>query len=1106
MPGSTKILGKTPNLLDWEIRGDQNSAALTFERLIGQLLRKTTATLDGKVTVQATPSSQDYGRDFEIQARVNCVVFGIPFALPAARNVAKIFVECKSTFAERLDDSFLADATQHREGQLDYYILATNATITPYAQHRAQQAWRGIGAEFVLVDRFLLADAVKSAGLQDAWRSADITVPDPIVEPSRLVIEYQTDRRGYTDNHYIEIFLSLRSYCAEPFLAELSLATDNQWRLDQEQVARIIPPYRLESFSLRAERILAAGADTLRLTVQESESHYSIQVDNRDAELRFEPPFTGVAHASVARQVQEFAGSGEGFRILSIQGEAGVGKSRTLAEAIAPLQHGLYATRRHFVDASRADGGLPHFLKSFGYRPPKNSVALGQLLKEFVQQRQRTADPALLVLEDLHHGGVELIRGLKDLVLAPPAGSVPVVVIVTGRDDFTFPNEEYFSFLRLLTTVESPGIKFLRIPKLAPAETRQLIQSIIVNVPKVGVERIESLAENNPFIVVEVIQYLLDQKLAEILSRNTVGIRDVGTFAGRPGLPASVGDLYQRRLESLEMLPHGLTALLALGVASFFGMVFDPDVLEALLDGTDQDEIWSSLISRGFVELDIITGERRFRHENLLHSVKDFLLNDRRGRTFAMNLLNKPTAFAGLPPFDQGRILMLADRWSEAAAHFDEIWRCVRAITNFSSEEIPKSYFPYLPFVFKTGLNTQADTRGLENVALAKAYMGVHNFPLYVGLESCDGASTMLWELYGSEADEQPAHLAVLQLKAHALQNMGRSSEALAIMQRLDVLLRLREAVTPALEFDLYDRLQEHYRKMNDPDMSSLYAILAKTATTKVGDDELDAAAKKLAHDKLVAAHLITEATCALYTGKRRATAAARRARVAAETVKISRFIVYTRLGELVAEAIYSWHATSTLRRCYDEAKELLRLAARNNFADSLMRLELFLGTLALQCFDEEQGLRLARYYSTCGHSDSLRYGNGLFDWAFDNLAAASERPDLHRTELARQYLTSCHERLKIRGLLFLGAQGGSHPSFLALTNIVRFFGGFNQSRCLAYLGSAATHRGSVRIDDDNALRLAERAISGRPILGPSRSPLYKLRYPPGDGYFTPIF
>lgn len=109
-------------------------------------------------------------------------------------------------------------------------------------------------------------------------------------------------------------------------------------------------------------------------------------------------------------------------------------------------------------------------------------------------------------------------------------------------------------------------------------------------------------------------------------------------------------------------------------------------------------------------------------------------------------------------------------------------------------------------------------------------------------------------------------------------------------MLELEASVKEGNWVSDAFEFDLYDRMQEYYRKINHPELMSHYGRLAKRSVDRSTDK------------KLLASHLITQSMAALFANEREALDAARIASKAAHVVGIRRFAMFNRLSVVLGE------------------------------------------------------------------------------------------------------------------------------------------------------------------------------------------------------------
>ncbi len=1095
--GKTIYLSDNPNDFVWAIPEGKGAA---FEKLIHAYLKRWVATMDGRVKVSRTPATGDEGRDFEVSFSGEIDVLGLHFS--SHNSTGLIFIECKSTKKDRLDDEFIVDASQHKDAQASAYILVTNAVITPNCHRRAQIEWERRNSVFCLVDRRRLADELHSKGMHAEATKLGLKLPGlsnfPAFNRERLVVSCQTDQNVFVGRQTASVFVTLNNYRDREVFADVRIATDKRWTSSANTYERIIPAHRQETIELSAERQEFEGASDLDLTLSVDGHSERLTISRRHYKVVFEPPFVGETHRRIQHEIRTRAETGQGFSLISVQGEAGVGKSRTVQEALKPLRNGQMDIFPFNFQRHQEPPSFSEFCEKFDLPDTLSGIAdPAARLKQLVQVAGETAAPMIILFEDLHHADDNVIKVFKDLVVKPPDCCAPLVLILTGRDDHTYPNQAYYSLLHLVGDRELPQTAAYTVPTLNDSDAEQLIRSVVVNMPDLGVEKVKALGENNPFVIVEVLQYLLDVGLAQLLSRQTVGILKPEVFAGRNGIPRTVEQLYELRWAALSQALHGKLATDFVIVASFFGFEISHDVRQAFFDGEEAaDDCWALLYERRFVKEDSSTLQLTFAHENLLTYVRTLARLPENAENSAALILDRPGLAKRLSLFDQGEVFFLHKEYAKAFQCFAEIWERIQQITNFSSEEINKTYFRYLPILFRTAKALNEEKSALSKVARANGYMGVHNFPLMIGEKACAASRDMLDELYKKSSEGLRERLAVRQLHAHALQNMGRIGMALREMLEIEAAVRDANENWPDVEFDLYDRLQAYYRRANHLELARFYGRQAKISLDKAEDE------------KLLAAHLITQSAVALFAGEEQARTAAAAAHEAAKNAKISRFVLYTRLTELVVDTLYSWHMPSRLAEVFDEARGMLRKAAMDNLSDSIMRLDLLLGTLALRCFeDRNERLSQVRFYIESGHANSLRYGNGLFDWAFDNLAAVTDLDDPDREHnFVRERFRSCMERLRLRGLTFVGSQSGIFPNIFAISNAIRFLGEYRESLGLELIQMITAYDNRFLEDDRVCLELVRNAIKGRPIFCSVKANLEMIRYPPENGYFTPVF
>ena len=1097
MAGKTIHLGDNPNDFPWAIPQTEESWN-HFEHLIGRYLKLHVATRDGRVSIHQTRRSGDEGRDFEVEFTGTVELFGFTIAAATETSRAIVFVECKSTAREVLDDGFLSDAGQHKDGQAAAYVLVTNGVVTPYNQGRAQREWERRGARFCLVDRRKLIDVIYRYNLMAEAKRLGIPLPEqhllPPYNPQALVVSCQTARRTVATAQTFSIYVSLANYGTSSVDADLHLATDVSWLLHESGFQCSLSPGMIETLELVADRQEFDGIAELGLQLTVNGRSSRLSVARAKFELALEPQFIGESHRRLELELRSEVKSASAFLVVSLHGDAGVGKTRTVAEALEPLLHGgylmfIYPFTRH---------GLPDlkdFEREFGPLAGKrrDSARLEAMLKSAAE----SGVPIVLHFEDLHHAEEDVIAVFKRAILDPLACRAPLVLLLTGRDDHTFPNEAYYSLLQLVQDEGGEHLRSYRLAPLSDEDARTLIKSVVVDIPEPGVDRVHALGENNPFVIVEVLQYLLDARLARLLTRRTVGVLNPELFAARGGLPQSVEELYDLRLAALRDADDGELAGRFLVIASFFGFGIEDEMRTSFFDDEESAErSWLLLLTRRFVRQDADGCHATFAHENLLHHLRRWSRRTENAHFASSLLLDRPGLCKRLHLLDLGEAHFLHGDYARALECFEAPRRRIAEVTNLSSEEIQRSFYTYLPALFRSARALAMPVEFLAKVALTYGYMGVHNFPLVAAEAACELSLALLAEIYPGEEEGRHDQLAVKQLRAHALQNMGETGRALEAMLEIETTLRDCEP-WPDIAFDLNDRFAEYYRKMNHASLMDWYDRRAGRCVEATGDG------------KLRAAHLITHASARLFGGREEARGRAAAAHLEAIASGVKRFVTYTRLTELVVETIYSRQDSQVLRTVAAEAQRMLREAAFESYADSIMRLELLLGTISLYTASSPQEARSrARAHVESGQANSVRYGNGLFDWAFDNLAAVIDLEDPTREDkdVDRRF-NSCLERLRRRGLAFLGAANGTYPNVFAVSNVIRWHGSRQESRGVKIVrGTLTAYDSRFTEDPARAQALVRRAVEGKVIFWPQKSPVSMLRYPSETGYFTPVF
>jgi DNA-binding NarL/FixJ family response regulator/exonuclease VII small subunit len=302
-------------------------------------------------------------------------------------------------------------------------------------------------------------------------------------------------------------------------------------------------------------------------------------------------------------------------RVALIAGEAGIGKSRLVAEVTATaarrgarsLQGRCFEQHRALpygplIDLLRAFCGgrpadlltrelgaiatelikispdlasaLPHLTPTPRLDPEQEKRRLFQACTQFVQQLTTAGQPLLLVVEDLHWCDDTSLEWL--LAFARQLATQPLLLLLTYRDDGTHPTVN-----QLLAALDRlPLVSEMVLPRLSRADVDAMLQAIfeLAQPPRADfLDALYGLTDGNPLFIEEV--------LKSLIAAGDIYYVD-GEWTRKPlselQIPRTIQVAVQQRTRRLSQAAHHLLTLAALA-----GQRFDFAVLQAL---THQDE------------------------------------------------------------------------------------------------------------------------------------------------------------------------------------------------------------------------------------------------------------------------------------------------------------------------------------------------------------------------------------------------------------------------------------------------------------------------------------------------------------------------------------
>ena len=430
-------------------------------------------------------------------------------------------------------------------------------------------------------------------------------------------------------------------------------------------------------------------------------------------------PFVGRAlERSVVRELVAAAGGGRGG-VLLLSGEAGIGKSRLVEEAVADAEaRGMTALVGRCVDvqpaiawlplveildqlfADLADGELGVLLAGTGPQvakvvpalrrrmpglppPPEVPVEHDRLFLytslRSLLLRLGSRRPALVVLEDLHWADPATMQMLQHVVDGLEAARV--LVIATYRSDEATLGTPLAQTVERL--VRHPATTSLVLNRMPNDEVVELVAHLTGQSPPSALaRRVAAEADGNPFFVEELVKHLAAERLVS---------------TGDVPMPESLRLLLGHKLRRLSPAGRDVANLVAVA-----GREVDVDLVTAALDTDDERTVDAvdDAMAAGVITAADRAGDRlAFGHALLrqaalgelttlrrrrLHHRLAGALRDRHGEDpeYAGEIADHlAQAGTGAEPADILRFLELAGgRSLESAAYEDALDRFRRAI------------------------------------------------------------------------------------------------------------------------------------------------------------------------------------------------------------------------------------------------------------------------------------------------------------------------------------------------------------------------------------------------------------------------------------------
>ena len=983
-----------------------------FEDYIYKIIVKTlNATFSPEINVYQTEAVRDGGRDIIIESLKKFELFGINFSLKGKKKI-KIYIECKSTNQDTVSyDKFAKNAIIAAQDKADYLLLVTNKTVTPYTFYSVYENAVESGYEFILIDQYILYNYLKQNKL-NKWELDELNI-----DRSQIILSYQTDKGSYNRKHCMDLYLFCRNYSDDIAECELILATDWNWRISSDKVSFLLEKNKGRCIKLKLFKEFSEGIDDIVLYLNLNNHLNTIKLEGDSLSYDFELPLTGAAHKSIIAQIEETLNSSTSFSWINLYGEAGVGKTRITDELNKFFLNRSVRTINSNCVENQKKSTFTCILESTSKLLKTNLISsnLSELLYDIADEFLWT----VIFIEDIHNADKEFLKMLEAMIHQKKI-NIPVILITTGRDDYTVFNEDYFSLLEKLNNEKSSHICNYFVEPFTDDECINLIKRTIKDIPEEALRRLHKMSNNNPFYLVHFIEYLLEIKLVNLLNRNTVGIPNVLTFAEKIYIPEAIEELLEERYKILKNFASGEKCQDFLKSAALYGLHFPKQLLYQYFNEIEYANI--KILFRGHFIVNIDDEMLKFDHETIYLFFKNKIFDKSKKQLLYKKLYLNSNIFNLYDTLKQGVILYHLKKYKEAKKCFNIPIYEIENMDNVSSENISVEYFEYFDYIYEI-FRKENKLQFMKKTLQAKVYIAMHNLSLGQATQAFEDSFTLISRYH---KDDEVFFLDLKQLQASFYLHVGKISEARGIMQ--DLLARERvdpDKFSDEIRFNLFERASSLYIHSNHIQPAVEYNKLSFQMAEQMDNDKLKALVK------------INEAKLHFFSDIQKSYSIMHEAKKYLSKCMVSRINCHNELGILTADIILENSLKENIESYIERAQKLLSYSIEINYPLDIIRSHFILAILNFLIPDNN--LEISKKHLNYGIDASVRYGILKLMGNLYNLKALIGIYEEQSVDDIATIFNTMVNYLKQEDLLFLGNLDFSYSNVILLTNYLIF-------------------------------------------------------------------
>ena len=1012
-----------------------NDLGLNFEDYIFDTVSKyINSNYSDDIKVFGTTKSNDGGKDIIIKSK--CDIKGLfnQNYFKCGKESITIYIECKSTNTGKLRfEKAIGNVAKIKGLNIDYFVLVTNSTITPYTYSYIHDELSTNNIHFCLVDQYVLLTFLKKCN----------TNIGNYIEPRNIPTfnaYYQTYSGIENGNKCFDLYILCRNFSESEHLGKIKLLTDRNWDSNITNLKFIIESYDSYIAKFKIKRAFCDGIDDLFFSLKIGEKETPLHIKSNYLSAEFETQLIGDGHFKCIDNFIDWINTDKGLKIHYLWGEAGIGKTRVLDEVYKKANGNRYDFGFFKIGKNNVIKDVKQFLEKRRYlEKTKNTDNLMKLLSLCKSEERR----AILIFDDIHNIDKTLISEIKSL-----SGCIyPITIIMCGRTDYSAGSTDFFSFVQWC--IENPNINGLTLKPLTEDETIKLIKTIIDGLPSIVADKLCKCSKNNPLYIVQFVEYLLEEKLVHLKNRNTVGISNISTFAAKVYIPDEIHLLYKNRCNNLKTTDNGNFLYEFLLILSFLGgnISFEKTIRFFNEDMTN----FAELVKRSFIKIDQ-NGLVSFIHESLYLFFNKLLDNDSHlKRLVSESILNKFSFFQdSLSLNDQGKLAVWRDDYSNAKLYFSDTINKLREINNYSNINLDPSIYDYLYVIYSIFEDTN-DTDLLKNLILTRIYITLHYKAPINAITECDFAIEKTQKTKAL-ANDKALYYTILEQKAHSMFHAGLLADGELILKELQIKWLLNNMdFNTATVFDMLDRLSGVYIKYNIFDLAESYNKLSFRVSENAKNNKI----KTIAY--------LTKSKINFYINPNKSL------KCLDELLKLlldepsQRIECSAKLSNLVINAVhqknFNWESGM------NDALDLLNIAITNGYTTSIIRAYMLLAVCAYKT-ETSPIYESTRAFIEKGIDTSIKFGVSTYIWQFYNLLGIVEMNlGFSNNHIYKTFMTS-FSMLAKQNLLYLGTLELCYGNILAISNVGFFLQSHNFESEFYKQMSKITYKNIVQLCD----------------------------------------